>query len=104
MHMSSCSGWLCCTGFAVVKLATNKQTGEEYAVKIMNLPDVAHQPANDNENTREDIFKEIDILVGMEHENVLNLKEYYEEGGKVCALTCKLVLPQSQSPRADTTL
>ncbi|KAK9801988.1 hypothetical protein WJX73_007147 [Symbiochloris irregularis] len=74
-------------GFAVVKLATNKQTGEEYAVKIMNLPDVSHQPANDNENTREDIFKEIDILVGMEHENVLNLKEYYEEGGKVYLIT-----------------
>ena len=74
-----------------MKLATNKQTGEEYAVKIMNLPEVSHQPANDNENTREDIFKEIDILVGMEHENVLNLKEYYEEGGKVCTQTCKSI-------------
>ena len=52
-------------------------------MKIMNLPEISHQPANDNENTREDIFKEIDILVGMEHQNVLNLKEYYEEGGKV---------------------
>ena len=32
---------------------------------------------------REDIFKEIDILVGMNHENVIFLKEYFEEGDKV---------------------
>lgn len=32
---------------------------------------------------REDIFKEIDILVGMNHENVIYLKEYFEEGDKV---------------------
>ena len=36
---------------------------------------------------REDIFKEIDILVGMNHENVIFLKEYFEEGDKVGAHT-----------------
>lgn len=76
-------------GFAVVKLATDKSTGAEFAVKIMALPEPSYQPANDNENTREDIFKEIDILIGMDHENVLNLKEYYEEGGKVRLLHSK---------------
>lgn len=70
-----------------MKLATDKANGKEYAVKIMNLPELSHQPASDNENTREDIFKEIDILVGMDHENVLNLTEYYEEGGKVYLIT-----------------
>lgn len=74
-----------------MKLATDKANGKEYAVKIMNLPELSHQPASDNENTREDIFKEIDILVGMDHENVLNLTEYYEEGGKVrCKSACRL--------------
>lgn len=33
---------------------------------------------------REDIFKEIDILCGLNHDNVLFLKEYFEEGNKVC--------------------
>ena len=32
---------------------------------------------------REDIFKEIDILCGLNHENVVYLKEYFEEGNKV---------------------
>lgn len=32
---------------------------------------------------REDIFKEIDLLCGMNHENVIYLKEYFEEGNKV---------------------
>lgn len=32
---------------------------------------------------REDIFKEIDILCGLNHENVLFLKEYFEEDNKV---------------------
>lgn len=30
----------------------------------------------------EDIFKEIDILCGLNHENVVFLKEYFEEGNK----------------------
>lgn len=72
-------------GFAVVKVATDKSTGQEYAVKIMNLPEVGAHVNADTESTREDIFKEIDILVGVDHENVLALKEYFEEGGKVCA-------------------
>ncbi|DBB18738.1 TPA: hypothetical protein ACH3X3_000345 [Trebouxia sp. C0006] len=73
-------------GFAVVKLATERHTGEEYAVKIMALPE-PNTKAGDNENTREDIFKEIDILVGMNHENVIFLKEYFEEGNKVYLIT-----------------
>ncbi len=32
---------------------------------------------------REDIFSEIDILCGLKHENVIYLKEYFEEGNKV---------------------
>jgi hypothetical protein len=31
----------------------------------------------------EDIFKEIDILCGLNHDNVVYLKEYFEEGNKV---------------------
>ena len=39
------------SGFAVVKLATEKSSGEEFAVKIMALPE-ANAKAGDNENTR----------------------------------------------------
>ena len=35
---------------------------------------------------REDIFKEIDILVRLAHENVVYLKEYFQEINKVCVL------------------
>ena len=38
-------------GFAVVKLATDRNTGEEFAVKIMALPE-PNAKAGDNENTR----------------------------------------------------
>lgn len=38
-------------GFAVVKLATDRSSGEEYAVKIMALPE-PNAKAGDNENTR----------------------------------------------------
>lgn len=46
-----CICWARCAGFAVVKLATDRSTGEEYAVKIMALPE-ANAKAGDNENTR----------------------------------------------------
>lgn len=38
-------------GFAIVKLATDKKSGEQYAVKIMTLPPAGVEPG-DNENTR----------------------------------------------------
>lgn len=33
----------------------------------------------------EDIAKEIDILCGLDHPNVVGMKEWFEEGGKVSA-------------------
>lgn len=38
-------------GFAIVKLATDRRTNEQYAVKIMTLPPVG-ATVGDNENTR----------------------------------------------------
>lgn len=38
-------------GFSIVKLAVDKQSGTEYACKIMALPAVG-QEVGDNENTR----------------------------------------------------
>jgi len=38
-------------GFAIVKLATDRKTQEQYAVKIMTLPPTGVQPG-DNESTR----------------------------------------------------
>lgn len=35
---------------------------------------------------RDDIFKEIDILCDLTHENVIFMKEYFEENNKVSAL------------------
>ena len=84
-------------GFAVVKLATEKATGGEYAVKIMALPEKGRM-VGENENTRDDIFKEIDILVGLNHPNVIYLKEYFEESNKVSfitALACTATAPIS---------
>ena len=72
-----------------MKLATERATGAEYAVKIMALPETGHS-VGDNENTRDDIFKEIDILVGLNHPNVIYLKEYFEEGNKVRALRSRM--------------
>lgn len=38
-------------GFAIVKLATDRKTQDQYAVKIMTLPPVGVEPG-DNESTR----------------------------------------------------
>lgn len=65
-----------------MKLAVDKATEAEYACKIMALPQPGETPG-ENENTREDIFKEIDILCSLNHDNVVFLKEYFEDGNKV---------------------
>lgn len=94
-------------GFSIVKLAVEKATGIEYACKIMSLPTAPHgekpnvkDPDIPCENSREDIFKEIDILCGLNHENILFLKEYFEEHSKVYLIT---ELVTSSCSRASST-
>ena len=90
-------------GFAVVKLATEKATGGEYAVKIMALPEKG-RVVGENENTRDDIFKEIDILVGLNHPNVIYLKEYFEESNKVGTLRVAQRCPDGRCVPFDVAL
>eukprot|EP00898_Chlorokybus_atmophyticus_P007826 jgi/Chlat1/8044/Chrsp73S07530 len=58
---------------------THKATGVDFAVKIMTLPtgDGRRERA-----ARSDIFKEVDILTKLDHENVIRLVEWFEEHNK----------------------
>jgi serine/threonine protein kinase len=69
-------------GFSVVKLATERSTGGVWACKIMTLP-APGKSTGDGESTREDILKEIDILMSLSDPNIIFLKEYFEEAGRV---------------------
>lgn len=62
-------------------LITRNPTMTPLKLKLCTLR--AKHPDVPCENTREDIFKEIDILCSLNHENVLFLKEYFEENNKV---------------------
>lgn len=73
-------------GFAVVKLATHRKTMKQFACKIMRLPE-PNAEVGENENTRADVFREIEILCGIEHENVIFMKEFYEENHRVYLIT-----------------
>jgi hypothetical protein len=73
-------------GFSIVKLGTEKESGKEWAVKIMTLPKAGQKPTEE-QNTREEIFYEIDILCNLKHPNVMGLKEYFEEDDKVYLVT-----------------
>lgn len=98
-------------GFAVVKLAISRTDNEQYACKIMNLPPAGVE-VGENENSRADIFKEIEILCGLEHKNVLYLKEFFEDENKVYLITELLtggelldaVLERGQYSEADARL
>lgn len=98
-------------GFATVKLATDKQSGEQFAVKIMTLPPEGAD-VSENENTRSDIFKEIEILCGLQHKNVVYLKEFFEDDDRVYLITELLtggevldaVLERGQYSEADARL
>mmetsp|Transcript_68674 Transcript_68674/g.217208 ORF Transcript_68674/g.217208 Transcript_68674/m.217208 type:complete len:398 (+) Transcript_68674:259-1452(+) len=73
-------------GFAVVKLGVHKETKEEFAIKIMALPP-SGQSDDPDANTKEDIVKEINILINLDHPNVIYLREFYEEGNKMYLVT-----------------
>ena len=79
-------------GFAVVRLATHRETQQKYAVKIMNLPNKKDSEAEKG-TKREDIFKEIEILMTVKHPNVISIVEYFEESKKVCTCVLKHIVP-----------
>ena len=66
-------------GFAEVRLATEKATGKQVAMKIMTLP---ANPRSVDDNTREDVMKEINLLTGLDHPNIVKLYEYFDEKKK----------------------
>lgn len=69
-------------GFSVVRLCMEKSSGERYACKIMDLVGIGEM-VEDGDSTREDVFKEIEILCTLDHENVLFMKEFFVEETKV---------------------
>lgn len=69
-------------GFSVVKLVTHKETEEEWACKRMHLPPPGTD-SNEYGSTRDDILKEIDILMSLNHPNIIHVKEYFEESSRV---------------------
>ena len=69
-------------GFSVVKLAMNKATGEVWACKRMHLPSPGCS-TNESGSSRDEVLKEIDILMSLDHPNIIYIKEYFEEESRV---------------------
>lgn len=73
--------------------------------QVMTLPPIGTK-TTEAESTREDIFKEIDILVGMNNINVVYLKEYFQASRisppapQPTACTHTGSLPAPQHPRS----
>lgn len=69
-------------GFAVVRLATHKTTFSQHACKIMSLPAIG-ATVQETENSREDIFREIEILCGLQHKNIVALQDFFTDATHV---------------------
>jgi serine/threonine protein kinase len=61
-------------GFSEVKLATEKKTGKNWAAKI-----ISKKAANKSGEAIEGIWNEIFILKSVEHKNIVELHEVYED-------------------------
>ena len=70
-------------GFAIVKTCARKDTQQEFAVKVMAVP---QEPGLDD-MTRDDMLREIEIISNLTHPNVTFLHEYYEERNKIYLVT-----------------
>jgi len=58
-------------GFSIVKKATKKETGEVFAVKIIEK--------NQSEEELQLLQREIDIMQKLDHKNIISLEEVYDE-------------------------
>ena len=82
-HAAPCTGAAAprpVAGFSVVKVATERSTGRHWACKIMTLPRPGASPSR---SRRGAIMREIDVLLDLEHPNVVGMKEYFVEHNKV---------------------
>mmetsp|Transcript_3798 Transcript_3798/g.13321 ORF Transcript_3798/g.13321 Transcript_3798/m.13321 type:complete len:376 (-) Transcript_3798:647-1774(-) len=61
-------------GFAVVKMGTEKATGQRVAIKVMAVP---KGDSEDDRATREELHNELDILQGCHHTSIMKLKDYF---------------------------
>lgn len=59
--------------FSVVKLAMRKDTGEYFAVKVINKRKFWHIP-----KTREQIVREVEVLKTIKHVNIISYLEIYD--------------------------
>jgi serine/threonine protein kinase len=69
--------------FSSVRLAVDRQTGKEWAAKILRLPLPGSEP-DDGESTLDEIVNEVRVLQTIGHHPSLTyLREYFLEGDKV---------------------
>ena len=71
---------LCSKEHSDVLIGTDKSTGEQFAIKALK------DKYQDN-NRRQKVCRETDILSGLQHKNVISLKEYFEQNGTVYLAT-----------------
>ena len=58
--------------YGIVFLSLNKRTGEKVAIKVMK------KLKKDNKTLNKDILKEIEMLKTLDHQNIINIFEFYE--------------------------
>jgi len=70
--------------FSVVKLATDKRTGNNWACKIVQL---TTEKDSDQDTTREEVVHEVELLTSLNHPNIMHVREYFEEGDRMYVIT-----------------
>ena len=65
-------------GYAVVRRGVHQRSGEEFAVKVMQ---VSAQDDPDDEMTHAEILNELKLMHQLEHPNIVRMKEYFINAG-----------------------
>ncbi|KAI7845929.1 hypothetical protein COHA_000475 [Chlorella ohadii] len=74
-------------GYSTVRVATHRETGEQFACKVITLPKAGRGNDDCTVPSRESVMKEIDALLDLDHPNVVGLKEYFVDQSKVYLIT-----------------
>ena len=76
-------------GFAVVRQCTHRVTREEFAVKLLTVVADGVEEA-EREVTHRMMLDELQMMMGLEHENIIRLKEFFFDDG-VCCIVMQLL-------------
>lgn len=72
--------------FSKVFKCRNRITSESFALKYVDMEQIASRGAEAVERTKKEVRRGVSVLITLHHESIINLEDYYESPNTMCVV------------------